>query len=268
MAGRRRHHLVLRTKSNVLLTCEHAKGVIPRKYKRLGLTREQLHNSEGDWYDKGAFDLVKAISRNLNTSYLYTDISRLVIDHNRILGSKTLKNDKHHSPLLKTKLLTEKNGVEKSFPIPGNLKNFKKKEKIRYNKYVVPYQRTGEKAVKRLHQDHKLVYMLAIHTLHPLYYGEKRDVYIDVMDHEYRLAKKAGHLMVKTLKKYTNLKVLLNKPWGHDEIGGGGWKYVYRKKNIVHLGVDVNAKNLRTKKDIEKTAYRISRALNAVRKKI
>jgi len=268
MAEKRRHHLVLRTKSNVLLTCEHAKGVIPRKYKRLGLTREQLKNSEGDWYDRGAFDLMKAISRYLHSSYLYTDISRLVIDHNRTLGSKTLRDNHHHSPALKTELITEKNGVEASFPIPGNIKNFKKKERIRYKKYVVPYQKAGERAVRRLHEDHKIVYMLAIHSLHPLYHGERRDVHIDVMDHEYKLAKRAGRRMIKNLKRLTNLKVSLNKPWGHDDIDGGGWKYVYRKKNIVHLGIDVNANRLSTKRDIERTARIISKAILRTKKAI
>ena len=74
--------------AKVILTCDHASGVIPRALGSLGLERARLRGHV--CWDIGAAELGRALSAMLDAPLVLAGYSRLVIDLNRGLDDPTL----------------------------------------------------------------------------------------------------------------------------------------------------------------------------------
>ncbi|MDD3498104.1 MAG: N-formylglutamate amidohydrolase [Candidatus Moranbacteria bacterium] len=255
------HYKKYRKKSNILLTCEHASKRIPREFKRLGLKRKELENSK-DWYDPGAFEVMKFLAEKLKTSCIYSDVSRLVIDYNRRLNGKNKNKDKFHSCPMKYELLVGKNGKDDIVKIPGNNfsteKKFLAEEKKRFKKYVVPYRKDGYLMIDRIKNVHKMAYVILIHSFYPFYNGDKRNVDIGVLHFSKQTF---SERVIKSLKKNTKFKIGNNKPWKLSDADGSIFHRVEDMKNAELLVFDINNKNLINKKDIKKISVAIAEAL-------
>lgn len=255
------HYFKVRKNSNVLFTCEHASKRMPAKYGSLGLSKEILAGAK-DLYDPGAKEVFKILEEKLKSNYLYSNVSRLVVDYNRMLGGINNKKNTFHTSVLKTNLLTEINDKEQIVNIPVNFfknnKDFIEEEKKRFDEFVVPYLEDGKRILDKISGFEKK-YIIMIHSFFPVYNGEVRKVDIGVL---YGKSKNISKKIIKNLRKNINLKIGDNSPWKMTDIDGI-FSGLEKEDGIEIIAFDINNKHLRNKKDINKIALLIYKSLVA-----
>ncbi|HCU01969.1 TPA: hypothetical protein DIC62_04225 [Candidatus Nomurabacteria bacterium] len=253
------HYSRLRKNSNVLLTCEHASRRIPAKYKNLGLSKEILNGAK-DLYDPGSIEVFRILEGKLKSNYLYSNVSRLVVDYNRMIDGANNKKNTFHASVLKTNLLTEIINGEQIVDIPinyfGNNKDFSREEKNRFTEYVSPYLEDGKKILSKINGFEKK-YIIMIHSFFPTYNGDVRKVDIGVL---YSKSKNISKKIIKNLRKNTNLKIGDNSPWKMTDVDGI-FSGLEKEEEIEIIAFDINNKHLKNKKDINKIAILIHKSL-------
>lgn len=263
MVEKNGHQFICRNESNIFLTCEHASQNIPHEYGTLGLSYDDLSHSK-DLYDPGSREMTMYLEDQLQSSALYADVSRLVIDYNRRLNALTKHNNTYHSCPLKTELLVEKNGCENMMHIPRNIfaseDDFDQEEKMRYEKYAIPYINTAYNVLDELRNKHKKTYIVQVHSFFPRYNGQDRSVDIGVL---YDQAEEPAERIVKYLKGHTSLLVAGNDPWSMKDTDGVVFDQVYDMEDVEVIAFDVNNKHLKTKEGIEKMSQLILGAIRS-----
>ncbi len=259
------HYSKFRKKSNILLTCEHASRRIPRKYGLLGLTRKQLQKAK-DWNDVGSLEVMRGLEKKLGASYIYSNISRLVIDYNRRIDAKNKYENGFHSCPLKKELMIGNNGEDILIDIPKNVfsnkREFKQEEKKRFKKYVIPYQSDGLKIIKRMLNFHQNGYLIMIHSFYPKYNGYNRKEDIGVL---FGNAKKSAGKIIGNLRKNSSLKIGSNKPWSLNDADKSIFHQVEEEmENIDLIVFDINNRHLQNKKDIKKIVNLITNSIREV----
>ena len=256
-----------REDSPILLTAEHATGRIPDDYKSLGLSQYQLAHSEGDVFDFGSKELLLYMSEKLRSSYLWANVSRLVIDHNRVRHGETNGDNTYHACALKRDLLIEHDdGKEEMIPIPGNLgEDPEGEEARRYLKYVIPFQLEGLRMAYDLKMHHQPVYLIQIHSFHPIYNGVRRETDIDVLDGPGSTGStKITKEIVSWLSHKSELNVHQNQPWGMASVSGGVFAGVLKDRGMRLLAFDINNKHLADQAGIEKIGDLLIEAIHEV----
>ena len=248
------------------MTAEHGSSHIPAEYKNLGLSERQIEFSEGDVYDIGSRELMEYIAGKLNSSYLWCDISRTVVDHNRILHADTASDNTFHSSALKTHMWVEENGAEELTEIPGNLVEDRAGEEARrYVKYVGPYQLKGLEMAYDLKMLHQPVYLIQVHSFHPVYNQQRRSVDIDVLDGVGSVGStKIARELVADLSHQSEYVVELNKPWGMGAVSGGVFASVLKDRGMRLLAFDVNNKHLRDEEGVARIGDLLVAAIHNV----
>jgi len=232
----------------IIFTCEHASPFIPRKFFNLGLTAKDLKNSK-DVYDPGALEMARALATSFKATLVHPNFSRLVIDPNRTLEGKTKESSTQFASALKLKALITRNGQEVIIDVPGNnVPDLIRTEEDRWEEYVRPYYEEIKTIASELQHKFGSVYIFQIHTMFPVYYGDVRKVDICVSHNDAPFAKK----QIEILKSVThlNLNVGDNEPWGMKAVGGGVLGSLQDLAGYNILGLDINSKNLKTKKQI------------------
>ena len=258
------HYKKFRKKSNILLTCEHGSKRIPHKFGRLGLNKNDLENSK-DWFDLGAFEVMRNLERKLGASYIYSNISRLVVDYNRRLNGKNKNNNKFHSCPMKPELLVERNGKDEIMKIPANNfdseSRFLEEEEKRFHKYVTPYRKDGYELIDKMKIIHEKSYVIMIHSFAPFYNGDKRNVDIGVLHFNFS---KSPKKIIKSLKKNTNFIIGDNSPWDVADADGTIFHRVREMNDVQLIVFDINNKNLRNKSGINKISNAVAKSLKEV----
>ena len=128
-------------KFRTVITCEHGGNKVPLHLKGLFNGREQLLASHRG-YDEGSLSIAKSLSRSLDAHFIYSDITRLLIDLNR---------SPHHPKLFSeiTKKLDSKS-----------------KKSIR-DRYYVPYRRDVELFISRSITRGFPVLHISVHSFTP-----------------------------------------------------------------------------------------------------
>ncbi|MFA5994711.1 MAG: N-formylglutamate amidohydrolase [Parcubacteria group bacterium] len=254
------HYQKLRKNSPFLLTAEHASARIPREYARLGLDQECRQGAK-DLFDPGSLAVLRILENKLAASYLYSNISRLVVDYNRVLDGRNKKQNTFHSGAMKKELLVEKNGQEKVVTIPANSfsdeQDFSSEERKRYMKYVIEYREDGIRMLSRIKDKHKKAIIISIHSFFPIYNGDKRKVDIGVL---YDKSQKIGKQIVMSLQKNTKLNIGDNAPWKMSDVDGGIFGHL-QGRNVELVAFDINNKHLKSQNDIEKISKLIYQAI-------
>ena len=256
------HYKKLRKNCNIILTCEHASGRIPKEFGRLGLSKKEILGAK-DLCDPGALEVLKILEKKLKASYLYSNISRLVVDYNRMIGGLNNSNNSFHAAVLKRDLMTETDGKEKIISIPLNCsygkKDFVCEEKKRFEKFVAPYLDDAKKIVNKIRGFEKK-YIIMIHSFFPTYNGDVRKVDIGVL---YDQSKKISGDIIKNLRKNSTFKIGDNSPWKMTDIDGIFSK-LEKEEDVEIICFDINNRNLRSKKDVVRVSNAIYRALKEV----
>ncbi len=135
----------LNLNNHIVFICDHATNFIPKKYKCLGLTKNNENSHIA--YDIGAKDVCIELTKKLNQSYFISNFSRLIIDPNRKQSDKDL-------------IVPSSFGVE----IPGNQKISVKDRNYRIRFFYSVYHNNLAKFIKRKLKFHKRVLIVSIHS--------------------------------------------------------------------------------------------------------
>lgn len=171
----------------VLITCEHAVNTVPLDLHPLFFKYKELCNSHRG-YDIGALSLAYSCQKRLQAPLITSTVSRLVIDLNRSLGSKTVFSEI-------TKQLSEE----------------RKKEII--ERYYFPYRNAVFNFINTMSHKSFLLH-LSIHSFTPSFKGVVREVDLGIL---YDPQREFEAKICKTLKKEFNLRssarALFNHPY-------------------------------------------------------
>ena len=177
----------------LLFCCDHASNLIPKQYKKLGLTEKILRSHIA--YDIGAQTVTKKLTNIFKTNAVLGKYSRLFIDLNRDIN--------HFN------LITEKSdGIE----IHGN-KNLSKSEKLyRINTFHKTYHNELQLTLKNMDKLFSCkTTLICIHSFtSSLQSNKKRPWEIGLL---YREDKSLYKPIIKYLDKNSNFKIGKNKPY-------------------------------------------------------
>ena len=177
--------------SKIILLCDHASKVIPRKYKNLGLSQKNINKHIG--CDIGALKLAKIISKKINSTLIYSGYSRLLIDCNRALKEKDAFIKKSEDII-----------------IPGNLKINRAEKILRAKKYYFPYHNQIKKIFEKKIRKEIVPIFVSIHSFTPIYLNKSRPWHIGLL---YLKDKRLTLLFENEIKKNKKLKLGINQPY-------------------------------------------------------
>jgi predicted N-formylglutamate amidohydrolase len=145
--------------NHVLITCEHAKNVLPDEYSWTEHDKRYFVNEH--WgYDIGAFDMAEALAKELKCVFVHSLYSRLLLDPNRTIVADTL---------------FRKNGDGEEVDLNKDLTH--EEEQIRIKKYFLSYY----EAIREISTKVNPTYILSIHSFTPMYEGQSRTVEVGVL---------------------------------------------------------------------------------------
>jgi predicted N-formylglutamate amidohydrolase len=143
-------------KRELILSCEHGGNSVPQEYRDLFRSHEELLKTHRGW-DPGALELTLEMANHFSLTPFTSTTTRLLVELNRSLGSKTL-----FSSIVDMGL------------------NIKQKEAVLHN-YYFPYRERVEGFVKEKIQAKQPLIHLSIHTFTPQLDGEERDADIGLL---------------------------------------------------------------------------------------
>lgn len=203
----------------LIITCEHGGNQIPLEYSSLFKGSEDLLESHRG-YDPGAFELAEEISHYFSSPFFFSKTSRLLIDLNRSLHSRSL-----FSSLTKT--------VSKN-----------KKEEI-IEKFYLPYRLEVKNAITDLIEEGKSIFHLSVHSFTPILKSITRRADIGLLYDSQRLREKT---FCKKWQKFLKEKndhflVRLNYPYlGRSDGFAPYLRTLYDPEKYMGIELEVNQK--------------------------
>lgn len=137
-----------------VVSCEHAGNRVPPPYRELFAGREALLASHRGW-DIGILSLARRLASSMTVPLVATEVTRLLVDTNRSLGSRTLFS-------------------EISRPLPAAARQ----ELLR--RYYHPYRQEVEAQVVRGMAQGRVLH-LSIHSFTPIFAGTERRVDVGLL---------------------------------------------------------------------------------------
>jgi predicted N-formylglutamate amidohydrolase len=148
--------------SPVVLLCPHASNYIPEEYHHLGLTRSELQRHIA--WDLGAAGVVRRLSELMNAPAYLGAYSRLLIDLNRPVESKS-------------SIIIQSEGTQ----IPANAALSAEERARRIERIFIPYHRAIEAHLAQRTAVHTPSVIVAIHSFTPSYLGVTRTWQVGVL---------------------------------------------------------------------------------------
>ena len=146
----------------LLIVCDHASKLVPRKLKNLGLNKTQCKGHIA--YDIGAAEVTRLLAQRLNAQAILAGYSRLVIDLNR--------PPEDPQSILK---------ISDDTFIPGNQGLNKYTQNLRVSNLFDPYHSAINKAIVQLTSYGKQPALLSIHSFSPEFGSKPRPWDIGVL---------------------------------------------------------------------------------------
>lgn len=171
-----------------IVTCEHGGNQVPEEYKELFKdSSARLKSHEG--LDIGVLKLAKAFAKNADY-FFYTEVSRLVVELNRIIHHPQLLSDitKQLSPAEKKSLIT---------------------------RYYLPYRNGVTEAIAESIKEGESVVHLSVHSFTPVLNNEERKTDIGLLyDPKRKREKEFCKLWKENVKTLNDiLRVRFNYPY-------------------------------------------------------
>jgi len=232
-----------KSKSNILISCEHASNDIPKRYGLLGLEKKEFlkvsHN-----HDIGAKDIARIISDSLNARCLLANYCRLIIDLNRDLKNPTL-------------IIKDSFGIK----IPFNQNISSKEKSLRIDNYYIPYHRSLKQGVDDIKKQEK-GYYISIHSFNHWINDKERKIDIGIL-YAFKKDEKFAKYIKKELEATTDFNIKFNEPYSAMKGSAFCTNKYGKNNNIKAIEFEINDKHLKSKKSIKK----IGNLLSAVLKK-
>ena len=176
----------------VLLVCDHASNRFPKSLGTMGL--DYLDRLSHITVDIGSRATTESLARQLNTTAILCQYSRLIVDCNRNISDNSAYLDKS-------------DGVD----IPGNQNLNDNEKEIRESEIYWPYHNAIDTQISRLKRQKVSPIIISIHSFTPFFAGNKRSTELGILwDSDNRLP----DIFFSYLNKnYKHLNVGNNKPY-------------------------------------------------------
>jgi len=139
----------------IVVTCEHASGRVPARYRSLFAGRERLLESHRG-YDKGALPLARAVAQAFGADTAFGRTSRLLVDLNRSPGHASF-----HSSLSRSLSLEERDAI--------------------FERYYRPFRESVERQIAWHLAAGRDVLHLSVHSFTPVLCGKRRNADIGLL---------------------------------------------------------------------------------------
>ena len=146
----------------VLLVCDHASNRFPKSLGTMGL--DYLDRLSHITVDIGSRATTESLARQLNTTAILCQYSRLIVDCNRNISDNSAYLDKS-------------DGVD----IPGNQNLNNKEKEIRESEIYWPYHNAIDTQISRLKRQKVSPIIISIHSFTPVFNGNKREWEVGVL---------------------------------------------------------------------------------------
>ena len=236
------HTINQKSSNRIIVICDHASKLIPKKYKRLGLNTKEIKSHIG--WDIGAASLAKGIALRLDSTLLLTGYSRLIVDCNRALGHPEAFIDKS----------------ENTF-IPGNHNLSNAEKQIRAKLYCLPYRKKIAKNIDLRLKRKQIPIIISIHSFVPKYKGIKRPWHLSLL---YRKDKRLTSLVLKKLKKNKLIKIKINKPYDSEIYNVFTIPFFAESQGFPYLYLEIRQDLLINKKKINNWSRKISKLIKEI----
>lgn len=228
----------------LLFLCEHALPYVPSHYGTLGIPKDALFSHYG--WDIGALELFFLLLDQIKGHGVYSKISRLVIDFNRVLTCPDL---------IRTEL-------DPGEPIPGNRDLSREEIKQRIRNFWFPFHREVRKTIQEMKQKNLTPFLISIHSFTPEWRGEKREMDIGLLFHsEFSKSKEVCYVLKDKLESKGYL-VSLNRPYSVEENPDPYPLHHWAKEfGLSYLAFEVNNRLLRSSSSIRKVGWDMGQAI-------
>lgn len=201
----------------LIITCEHAANVVPSEYSYLfqkDLPRLSTHQG----YDIGAKKVARALAKSFHAPYFEHDITRLLVDVNRSLSSKSL--------------------------FYYSLKKGEQNEIL--TKYYFPYRHKVEDEIANLIASHHQVLHLSIHSFTPVLHGVMRNADIGLLYDPSRFQERRhSEKIINYLKANTYLTMRRNYPYlGASDGLVTHLRKLFTSQDYVGIEIEINQRLL------------------------
>ena len=146
----------------VLLVCDHASNRFPKSLGTMGL--DYLDRVSHITVDIGSRATTESLARQLNTTAILCQYSRLIVDCNRNISDNSAYLDKS-------------DGVD----IPGNQNLNDNEKEIREYEVYWPYHNAIDTQISRLKRQKVSPIIISIHSFTPVFNGNKREWEVGVL---------------------------------------------------------------------------------------
>lgn len=221
---------------SVLLTCEHAGKLIPRRLARLGLSGDELERHIG--HDIGAKGLALRLSKRLDATLVLQRYSRLVIDCNRPAGSKDLVAE-----------------VSDGTRIPGNANLGDAERRMRYDEIHQPFH--AEIADQIARKQSRAV--IAVHSFNRTVDREQRDFHVGLLFN--RDPRFARALQAPIAREIGEELVALNRPYAVEDEADVTIPRHGEATGLLHVLLEVRNDRIRTEENQDKWAALLAQAI-------
>ena len=208
--------------SDLVLVCDHASNLVPRKLLGLGLSQAQLDDHIG--WDPGSALVARFLSSHLDAPLLLSSYSRLVIDCNR-------------APDMSDSIPEQSGGVD----IPGNRNLSAAERAMRRRELFDPYQQAIGHLLDGRRQ--RKTILMSIHSFTPSLRGLHRPWSIGVcFGRDARLA----DLLLPELKMRVSGEVGRNQPYSITDEGDYTIPVQAEARGIPSVMLEIRQDEIRT----------------------
>ena len=174
-----------------VFVCDHASNRIPEEFKSFGFADDALQTHIA--WDPGALGVARHLAARFDGPLLWPDASRLIIDCNRALDSKTL-------------IVTESEGRK----VPANFGLTERERSRRLDRIHRPYHAAIDACLERRLTGRQPAALVAVHSYTAVYLGKARPWQVGIVFGEDR---RMADLLIHGLKADPSLTVGINEPY-------------------------------------------------------
>ena len=200
----------------VLLVCDHASNRFPKSLGTMGL--DYLDRLSHITVDIGSRATTESLARQLNTTAILCQYSRLIVDCNRNISDNSAYLDKS-------------DGVD----IPGNQNLNDNEKEIRESEIYWPYHNAIDTQISRLKKQKVSPIIISIHSFTPVFNGNKREWEVGVLwDKDPTTAR-------IFINKLTEAGFLVgdNKPYSGKDLEDFTLDYHAETIGLPHVGIEI-----------------------------
>lgn len=204
-------------KVNIFLTCEHGGADVPAVYQPLFKKNKNVLKTHRA-LDIGALEIAKYLKNDLKVPLLYSKISRLIVDLNRVLTSRTLFSE---------------------FTTPFSISE----KKLILKKYYFPHRDSFFNEVVLAEKKKQLLIHIGVHSFTPVLNNKKRKMQMALLYDPRRIAeKKFADLWINELKKqFPHYMIARNNPYKGASSGiNDFFRRTFSAKNYIGIELEMN----------------------------